>query len=263
MLLVADIGNTSITVGAYESDKLVDDWRLASDKTRSEDEYGIIISNIVLNKGLQGRFTAAVISSVVLPLTEKIKTAIEKYLQIPVLVLSSKINAGIVLDVEKPKEVGCDRIANACAAYNIYKKSAVVVDFGTATTFDIVSADGRFIGGVIAPGIRIAAESLSSFTSLLPKVNIEAPKTVIGRNTIDNMLSGLVRGHAAMIDGLISSIEEELQVPVITVATGGYSTMITSCLRRPFDYLDPYLTLEGLRIIYEINKKSDYFVTKV
>jgi type III pantothenate kinase len=254
MLLVADIGNTSITVGVFKEDILVYNWRLNSDKNRSEDEYGIILYNLIKHKNINEKLEGAVISSVVLPLTEKFVHAIETYLEVPALVLTHKIYTGITLDVEKPKEVGCDRIANACAAFKHYKTPAVVVDFGTATTFDIVTSDSRFIGGIITPGIKIAAESLNQSTSLLPKLKIEAPKSVIGRNTIDNMLSGVIRGHAAMIDGLILSIEEELQTKVTTIATGGYSTIITDCLKRPFDYLNEHLTLEGLRIIYKLNK---------
>lgn len=255
MLLVADIGNTSITVGVYKDKTLINSWRLASDKARSEDEYGIILNGLVKYRKYDEELKAAVVSSVVLPLTEIFKNAVENYLNIPVLLVSRKINTGIILDVEKPQEVGADRIANACAAYKLYDSPAIVVDFGTATTFDVVSQDGRFIGGIIAPGIGISAEALSSFTSLLPKVKITAPKSVIGRNTIDNMLSGLVRGHAAMIDGLISSIEEELKSPIITIATGGYSKIITDCLKRPFDHLNAHLTLEGLRLIYSLNKE--------
>ena len=254
MLLVADIGNTSITIGVYEKELLIHSWKIASDKTKSEDEYGIVLSNLVKHEGFEGKIESAVIASVVLPITQKFKTAVENYLKISVLVISSKINLDIKLDVEKPKEVGADRIANACAANSLYKSPCVVVDFGTATTFDIVSADGRFIGGIIAPGIGISAEALSSFTSLLPKVRIDTPPSVIGRNTIDNMLSGLVRGHAAMIDGLILDIEKELGTKITTIATGGYSSIVTDCLKRPFDHLNQHLTLEGLRLIYELNQ---------
>ena len=188
MILVADIGNTSTTVGIYAENVLIHNWRLESNKGRSEDEYGIILSNLVKHQNFDKEISVAIISSVVLPLTQKFKVAIEKYLKIPVLVISSKIDIGIKLDVENPKEVGCDRIANACAAFSLYKTPAVVIDFGTATTFDIISHDGSFIGGIIAPGIGISSESLSSFTSLLPKVKIEASTSVIGKNTIDNML---------------------------------------------------------------------------
>lgn len=253
MLFVADIGNTSLTAGVYDGSNLIHTWKLASDKKRSEDEYGIILHNLISQIGIKSIKTA-VISSVVLPLTERFQIAIEKYLNIPVINLTHKTNTGIKIEIDKPKEVGPDRLANACAAFNIYKKTAIVVDFGTATSFDIVSSDGRFLGGVIAPGIRISADALNSYTSLLPKIRIEAPPSAIGKNTIDAMLSGLVRGHGAMIDGLVADIERELGEPVITIATGGYSSIITECLKRPFDYLNPTLTLDGLRYIYELNK---------
>lgn len=255
MLLVVDIGNTNITVGVYKEDLLVHSWRIASEKKRTADEYGILLSNLVQHAGIKEKTEAAIIGSVVLPLKEAIKDAIESYLAIPVISVSSKINTGIELAVDKPQEVGADRIANACAAHHIYNIPCVVIDFGTATTFDIVSGDGKFVGGVISPGIGISAESLSSFTSLLPKLKIEAPCKAIGRNTIDAMLSGVVRGHAAMIDGLILSVEEEMNSPVTTIATGGYSRMITKYLRRPFDYIDDHLTLTGLKLIYELNKQ--------
>jgi type III pantothenate kinase len=254
MLLVADIGNTNITTGVFDGKILVNTWNLSSDKNKTEDEYGIFLKNIIEIANLNNKLTAAIISSVVLPLTEKFKIAIEKYLKIPVLVISNKTPNGIILDVENPKEVGCDRIANASAAYNLYKTSAVVVDFGTATNFDVVTKDGKFIGGIISPGIKMSSEAFSHFTNLLPKLKIEDIDSVIGKNTVKAMLGGVIIGHASMIDGLVERIEEEIGEPVKTIATGGYSSMINSHLKRPFDYINPFLTLEGLRIIYELNK---------
>ncbi|MDD3419667.1 MAG: type III pantothenate kinase, partial [Candidatus Gastranaerophilales bacterium] len=240
MLFVADIGNTSITAGVYEGENLLYTWKLASDKKRSEDEYGVILHNFINQFGVRD-LEGAIVSSVVLPLTQRFEVAIEKYLKVPVINLTHKTKTGIVIDLDKPGEVGPDRLANACAAHHLYGKTAVVVDFGTATSFDIVSSDGKFLGGVIAPGIRISADALNAFTSLLPKVRIEAPPSAIGKNTIDAMLTGLVRGHGAMIDGLIADVENELGEPVITIATGGYSTIVTDILKRPFDYLNPTL----------------------
>jgi len=275
MLLVADIGNTNITVGVFDGKTLVNIWNLSSDKNKTEDEYGIFLKNIIdianldmneLQKPLAKQSSAsafftpaphlksAVIASVVLPLTEKFKIAIEKYLKIPVLVISHKTKNGIVLDVENPKEVGCDRIANSCAAYNLYKTPAIVVDFGTATNFDVITEDGKFAGGIISPGIKMSSEAFSHFTNLLPKLKIEDINSVVGKNTVENMLSGIIIGHAAMIDGLIQRIEEELGQSVTTISTGGYSSMINSHLKRPFDHINPFLTLEGLRIIYELNR---------
>jgi len=256
MLLVADIGNTSTTLGVFEGEKLLESWRVASDKNKSEDEYGIFLKNIVAHKGFSGKIRHAIISSVVLSLTERFKIAIEGYLSVPVIVLSHKINTGIQLDVDNPKEVGGDRIANACAAYSLYQTPAVVVDFGTATTFDVVSNDGIFLGGIISPGIGISAEALSSFTSLLPKLKIVSSGSVIGKNTVDNMLSGVVRGHSAMVEGLVSAIEKELDSRVTLIATGGFSKVLSECLNRQFDYVNPNLTLEGLRIIHSLNQNQ-------
>ena len=254
MLFVADIGNTNISAGVFEEKLIVKTWNLSTDKNKTDDEYGIFLRNIINLSNMENKLTAAVISSVVMPLTEKFKTAVEKYLNIPVLVVSHKTNTGIILDVENPKEVGCDRIANACAAYCLYKTPAVVVDFGTATNFDVISGDGRFLGGAIAPGIKMSAESFSHFTNLLPKLKIENAGSVIGKNTVQNMLSGIIIGHAAMIDGLAERISLELKEPVTLIATGGFSSMISVHLKKPFDYINPNLTLEGLRIIYEFNQ---------
>lgn len=252
MLLTADIGNTNITLGIYENGILLDCWRLKSEKDRLEDEYGIILSSIISHKGLHKKIKQAILASVVLPLTETFERAIKKYIGIPVMVLSHKIDTGVKLNVENPKQVGADRIANAYAAYKLYGSPSVVIDFGTATTFDVVYKD-EFIGGVIAPGINISANALSTNTSLLPNVKIATPHNVIGKNTIQNMLSGIVIGHAALTEGFINRIEEELNMPVTTIATGGYSQIIKNYLKRPIDYFNPNLTLEGLRLLYELN----------
>lgn len=254
MLFVADIGNTSINAGVYDGTTLIQTWSISTDKNKTEDEYGALLLSIMCHKNLVAAVDSGIISSVVPAVTDKFKNALERYVGIKVHVLTYETKTGIMLDVENPKEVGCDRIANACAAYKLYKAPAVVVDFGTATNFDIVIADGRFIGGIIAPGMRFSAEAFSSSTNLLPKIKLDSVERVVGRNTVQNMLSGVVIGHAAMIDGLITRIEEELQTPVATIATGGFSSIITKHMKRQFDYFNPHLTLEGLRLIYEMNK---------
>lgn len=254
MLLVLDIGNTSITAGVFEGDKLVESWHLASDKKRSEDEYGIVLKNLLKDANFDQKIDAAIVSSVVVPLTGRFKAAIEKYLKVTPIIVSHKINTGIDIKLDRPSEIGADRIVNGYAAFKIYGSPVIVVDFGTATSFDIVNANNEFIGGIIAAGMMIQAEALGKYTSKLPKVNIEAPKNAIGTNTVDAMLSGIVRGHAAMIDGLIEDCEKELGQKAIIVATGGYSSIISKYLKRNFDDINPDLTLIGLRLLYEINK---------
>lgn len=256
MLFVLDIGNTSITAGVFDSDELVISWRIASDLKRSEDEYGIIIKNLIKDSGLVDKIDSAIISSVVLPLTERLQVALKKYLNISPIVISHKINTGIKINLDNPKEVGADRIVNGYAASMLYGSPVIVVDFGTATSFDVVNGNNEFIGGIIAAGMKIQADALSNFTSKLPKVKIEAPDNAIGTNTIDAMLSGIVRGHAAMIDGLIFQCEKELGETVKIVATGGYSSIISKYLTREFDFINPDLTLVGLRLLYELNKAS-------
>ncbi len=254
MILVADIGNTTITVGVYQGGKLLANWHMASDKKRSEDEYGVLLLNFLKHAGLHGKLAGAAISSVVIPLTERIKFAIEKYLDVKTLVVNHKTDLGMKIGIDMPEEAGPDRLVNAFAASKLYKLPAIVVDFGTATTFDIVKNNGKnaeFLGGIITAGIKIQADALSAFTSRLPKVKIEAPKNAIGKNTIDAMLSGIVHGHACMIEGMIEACEKELGEKATIIATGGYTPIISEHLKRPFDVINPELTLEGLKIIWE------------
>ena len=254
MLIAIDIGNTNITLGIFEQNKIVKSWRLATDITRTEDEYGIFIQKLIETAKLEKAVDSAVISSVVVQLTEKIKIALEKYLGLNALIISHKVKTGITLKTDNPSQIGADRIVNACAAAALYPTPAIVVDFGTATSFDIVNNRNEFVGGIITAGMKIQAEALSNKTSKLPKLNIEAPEHTIGRNTIEAMLSGIVRGHAAMIDGLISECEKELGQKATIIATGGYSSVISNYLKRKFDYINPDLTLIGAKLLFEINK---------
>ena len=260
MLFVIDIGNTNITIGVINNDQIIHVWRLSTNLSRTEDEYGIFIKNLLRENGLDMQISSAVISSVVVQLTEKIETALKKYLNINSIVISHKLNLNINIKADNPSQVGADRIANACAAVKLYKLPAIVVDFGTATSFDIVNERKEFIGGIITAGMKIQAEALSTRTSKLPKLNIESPKHVIGGNTIDAMLSGIVIGHAAMIDGLICACEKELRQKAVVIATGGYSDFISNYLNRKFDYINPDLTLIGAKTIYELNRLPHVFV---
>lgn len=254
MLLAIDIGNTNITLGVFNEEKIIRCWRLSTEITRTEDEYGVFIKNLLRETFLDDKITKAVISSVVVQLTERIEIALKKYLNIDSLIISHKIKMNVSLNLEEPQQTGADRIANAGAASFLYSVPAIVVDFGTATSFDIVNKNNEFIGGIITAGMKIQAEALSAKTSKLPKLNIEAPENAIGRNTIDAMLSGIVRGHAAMIDGLIFECERELGEKATIIATGGYSSVISRYLRRKFDYINPDLTLIGMKILYDLNR---------
>ena len=253
MLLTIDAGNTSISFGVFDKDKLIKKFSLTSDKKRSVDEYGVLISAIIKqNDILKADLRACVMASVVPTLTDILKEAIKNYLNLDVIKVTTKINTGITYLLDNPRELGADRIANAKAAIDIAKgKPAVVVDFGTATNFDVVSGNSEFLGGAIAPGINISALALSNYTSLLPKIRVEEPPQTIGKNTVDCILSGIIIGHAKMIDGMIENIEKELGQKVVVIATGGYSDIVKSLMQREFDYTEPNLTLNGLRLIYE------------
>ncbi len=254
MLLVIDIGNTNTNLGVFDNDKtLVKSWNIASDVKRFEDEYGILILSLLQNSNIAPQIDSAIISSVVAPLCETYKKALEKYLNIEPFILSHKAKLPIKINLKQPKEAGADRLANASAAAILYKLPAIVIDLGTATSFDIVDKNKNFIGGLIAPGLKIQAISLSQFTSKLPKLKIEAPQNAIGKDTISAMLSGIVRGHAAMIDGMINACEKELGQRATIIATGGYSNIIFDNMERNFDYINPALTLIGLQYLYELN----------
>ena len=254
MLLTIDIGNTNITLGVFDTDNLVQSWRLSTDITRTEDEYGIFIKNLISHTEYSKLIDNAVVASVVVQLTEKIEKALINYLNIKPFIISHKIKTNFAIKTDIPSQVGADRLANAAAVKELYKVPAIVVDFGTATSFDVVNDKSEFVGGIIAAGMKIQAEALSLKTSKLPKLNIEASKNTIGKNTIDAMLSGIVRGHAAMIDGLISECEKELGQKATIIATGGYSSVISDYLNRKFDYIDPDLTLKGAKILFELNR---------
>lgn len=250
MLLTADIGNTSITLGLFEEDALVEEYRLASDKDLSLEEYEVLLKTLFKEFKVDG----CIISSVVEELTQKFKTAVDNVFKLDAIILSTDINTGVKIALDNPKEAGADRIANAAGAYVLYKHPVIVVDFGTATTFDIVNGNGEFVGGIIAPGLNLQLKALNKFTSKLPRIEVALSKSAIGHNTSDAILSGVLRGSAAMIDGLVEQCERELGERAVIVATGGYSGLISHYLKRHFDFINPTLTLEGLRYLYQINK---------
>lgn len=255
MLLVIDIGNTNTSLGVFEKENLVKTFSFSSDTKKTDDEYGIMLLTILNHSNLISKIQGAIVSSVVPQLCEIFKSAISKYLNINAVSLSYKSKMPVNLALDNNKEIGADRIANASAVSIKYKLPAIVIDFGTATTFDIVDKKANFIGGIIAPGLKIQAKSLSQFTSKLPKLKIEAPKNSIGKNTISAMLSGIVLGHCAMIEGMIKRCEQELGEKATVVATGGYSPVLFENMENTLDYIDKDLTLFGLKELYYLNKE--------
>lgn len=263
MLLTADIGNTNITLGLFDNDKYINEFRLASDKDLSKEEYEILLESLFKDYKIEG----CVIASVVEELNLKFKLAIDDVFNIKSVFVASDIDLGIKICTDNPREVGADRLANGVAAANLYNGAVIIIDFGTATSFDIINSKNEFLGGVIAPGINTQMKSLKNSTSKLPKIDVSISKNAIGHNTTDAILSGVIRGTACMVDGLIAQCEAELGEKATIVATGGYCGLIANYLKRPFDYVNPILTLEGLKLIYKLNTtktvKELNFVSKL
>lgn len=252
MLLTADIGNTSITLGLFDENALVEEYRLASDKDLPLEEYEVLLKTLFKDFKIDG----CIIGSVVEELNRKFKTAVENVFKIDVIMLNCHVNTGVKIALEFPEEAGADRIANAVGAYVLYNRPVIVVDFGTATSFDIINEKGEFIGGVIAPGVSLQMKVLNKFTSKLPRIDVAISNRAIGNNTTEAILSGVIRGAACMVDGMVEQCEKELGQKAVIVATGGYSGLISSYMKRPFDFINPTLTLEGLRHLYMLNKKE-------
>lgn len=257
MLLVIDVGNTNIVFGIYEDDKLLYNWRIATDKNKTSDEYGLLFEQIFKYHGLCTRdIVDVIISSVVPTLMHTLSAMSIKYFEKEPLIVGPGIKTGMNIKYDNPKELGADRIVNAVAAYEKYGGPLIIVDFGTAITFCVISKDGDYLGGAIAPGIRISSEALFSKTAKLPKVELIKPKTVIAKNTVNSIQSGLVNGYIGLVDNIIEKMIEELkdegQVKAV-VGTGGFASLIGS-ESKFINKVDKMLTLEGLRIIYKKNK---------
>ncbi len=256
MLLALDVGNTNTVLGVFEGKKLLYCWRLATIKNRTVDEYGILIANLFSSRGVpREKIDALIIACVVPPLMGALEGMSHKYFSLTPLIVQPGIKTGMPILAENPSEVGADRIVNGVAAYSKYGGPVIVVDFGTATTFDAISVKGEYLGGVIAPGISISAEALFQETAKLPRVDIRKPETVIGKNTIASMQSGLFYGYIAMVEGIIKKIEKELGQPSFVVATGGWVEIIAKEIKQ-IKKVDENLTLDGLRIIYERNREQ-------
>lgn len=249
MLLVLDIGNTNITLGIYDRDKLVKTLRLETDKRLTETDYSKKIKELL--SGFS--FDSCIIGSVVDELNDVLKKACDSVLGINSLIFKNNLKTGVLLDVAEPQKVGADRVANAYASLKLYPQPSIVIDSGSATTFDIISADGKFFGGIIMPGINMQLNSLCEKTSKLPKIEIEEIDKVIGVDTKTCILSGVIRGHVCAIEGLIEQCEKEMGQKVTVVATGGVSSLILKYMNRNVDYINDNLTLEGFKYLYELN----------
>src|SRR5271170_7263481 len=267
MLLALDVGNTNTVLAVYNLDpegpgELVANWRVTTQKTQTADEFGVLIISLLgLHKIEAGAVTGVIISSVVPPLDSTLRRVSERYFKIKPLFVEPGIKTGMPLLIDNPAELGADRAANGVAAFERYGGPCVVVDFGTATSFDVVSSKGEFLGGVIAPGLGISADALFSRAARLARVNIKKPARAIGTNTVTNLQSGIFYGYIGLVDGILERIIEELETPPKVIATGGLANLIADDSKY-ITKVDHLLTLDGLRLIYLRNMEPNKRVSR-
>ena len=255
MLMAIDIGNTQSVIGLYEGQDLQKHWRLATRPERTSDEWGVLMTNLLNQEHIAPEHTidAAIVSSVVPSLTQVMVRTVEDRFDVKCRVVGPGLKTGMPIHYEDPREVGADRVVNAVAAYSRWRTGLIIIDFGTATTFDVVSNDGGYLGGAICPGIGISSRALFDRAARLPKVEFAPPKSVVGRNTVESIKSGLVFGYVGLVEGLVARIREEMDAPCVVVATGGLAPSIAK-ETSVIDHIDENLTLEGLRLIHELNR---------
>jgi type III pantothenate kinase len=254
MLLAIDVGNTNLTLGLYNGDQLGRHWRLATDQARMPDEYGLQFLGLLQNAGRTAAdLTGVVLASVVPQLTGRVVQACQEYLKQEPLVVDTGVKTGIRIRYEDPRAVGADRVADAVAVVSLYGGPACVIDFGTATTFNAITKEGDYLGGAITAGVNLAAEALYTRAAKLPRMDLQRPPSVIGRNTVHAMQSGLLFGYVSMVEGMVARFRLELGSDMKVIATGGLAEVVAK-ETDVIDVISPWLTLEGLRIIWELNR---------
>lgn len=255
MLLVIDVGNTNTVLGLYDGDKLIHDWRIRTVVDHTIDEYGMLIYNLYKTSRISSRriIKDIIISCVVPPMLNILEPLCQKYFNVKPLIVGPGVKTGMPIFYDNPKEVGADRIVNAVAGYEKYRQDLIIVDFGTATTFDYVSKKGEYMGGCISPGIMISSEALFERAAKLPRVELSKPRSVVGKDTVSSMQAGIMYGYAGLVDGICERIKAEVKSDPLVIGTGGLARIVAP-ETKSIKVVDDMLTLEGLRIIYLRNK---------
>jgi type III pantothenate kinase len=254
MLLAIDIGNTNVVLGVFEGERLRESWRIGTKASITADEYAVIMRDLFAFSGIDfGQIDGIIISTVVPPLLSIMTEMSRKYFKIEPMVVTSDLKTGITLSYENPREIGADRIVNAAAAFRLYGGPLIIIDFGTATTFCAVTANGEYLGGAITPGVKISAEALYQRAAKLPRVELTRPRTIIGRDTVSAMQAGILYGYAGLVDGIVERMKNELSPDARVIATGGLAELVTPEARSAIE-VRPNLTLEGLRFIFDANR---------